>query len=320
MRKTILSIVVTLFIVNTFYSQAKKPTIMVVPSDVWFSQNNYMKEFPDLGGTIVKVPDYKKAFQSDPDLIQVISQINGMMAEKGFPLKNMETVIKSIENDETERMLLLSKQGSGISESPLDQIKRVAKADIILQLTWSVNEMGPKKVVNYALQGLDSYTNKQIATATGITDPSISASVALMVSEAVVDNMDELADSLQDHFDNMFAQGREIVLRVMKWEDWPDDLETEYDYDGGTEELGYIIEYWLDENTVEGRYNTTDITESMALFEQVRIPLENDKGRAIDARRFIRDLSSYLKKPPYNITNKLVTRGLGEVVIILGGK
>ena len=62
------------------------------------------------------------------------------------------------------------------------------------------------------------------------------------------------------------------------------------------------------------------MTESMALFEQVRIPLYNDKGRAIDARRYIRGLSKFLKNAPYSIPNKLVMKGLGRATLILGGK
>ena len=48
--------------VSATFAQAKKPTIMVVPSDVWCNKNGYMQEF-DNQGTVVKVPDYKKALQ-----------------------------------------------------------------------------------------------------------------------------------------------------------------------------------------------------------------------------------------------------------------
>ena len=75
----------------------------------------------------------------------------------------------------------------------------------------------------------------------------------------------------------MFANGREIILRVKVWDDWDEDLESE---EFGDDELGMIIEEWMDENTMNGRYNTTDMTETMALFEQVRIPMYNAKTAA----------------------------------------
>lgn len=96
------------------------------------------------------------------------------------------------------------------------------------------------------------------------------------------------------------------------------DLETEFGDDD--EELGIVIEDWLADNAVKGRFNTTDMTADMALFEQVRIPLFNEKGRAIDARRFVRELSKKLKDAPFEIPNKVVMKGLGRATIILGGK
>ncbi|WCO00614.1 DUF6175 family protein [Psychroserpens ponticola] len=306
----------TLFCLLSF-GQAKKPTLMVVPSDVWCNQNGYMLNFDNQGSTI-RIPDYKRAFQENAEVLQVISQINGMMAERGFPLKNMESAIKTMESNAVEDALRSSKDsGASVNESPIDAIKKAAKADIIIQLTWTVNKTGPKKSINFNLQGLDAYTDKQVATATGTGAPSFSAETPVLLSEAVISHMDNFTLSLQDHFDDMFENGREIIVRIQTWDDWDGDLETEF---GGEDELGYVIEDWLADNTVKGRFSTTDITETMALFEQVRIPLYNDKGRAIDARRYVRELSKYLKNAPFNIPNKLVMKGLGRATIILGSK
>ena len=319
MKKNIIVLLSVFMLALSFgYSQAKKPTLMVVPSDVWCNQNGYMLSF-DNQGTMVKVPDYKRAFQENAEVLQVISQINGMMADRGFPLKNMESAIKTLESNAAEDNMRSSKEtGSGVSESPIDALKKVAKADIIMQLTWTINKTGPKKSVTFNLQGLDAYTDKQIATATGTGAPSFSAEVPVLLSEAVLSHMDAFTNSLQTHFDDMFENGREIIVRVQKWDDWDGDLESEYGDDD--EELGIIIEDWLADNAVKGRFNTTDMTEDMALFEQVRIPLFNEKGRAMDARRFVRKLSKMLKSEPYAIPNKLVMKGLGRATIILGGK
>ena len=46
----------------------------------------------------------------------------------------------------------------------------------------------------------------------------------------------------------------------------------------------------------------------------------DDKGRAIDARKFTKDLRKYLKGEEYGITSKLMTRGLGEAILVLGEK
>jgi len=69
--------------------QAKKPTLMVVPSDSWMEKNGYMTPF-DNQGKIVLIPDYKAAVRNS-DLLMVIGKINELMAERGFPLKDLES-------------------------------------------------------------------------------------------------------------------------------------------------------------------------------------------------------------------------------------
>ena len=44
------------------FGQAKKPTLMVVPSDNWCITNGYSIQF-DNQGTVETIPDYKRAFQ-----------------------------------------------------------------------------------------------------------------------------------------------------------------------------------------------------------------------------------------------------------------
>lgn len=314
--KKIISITLSFLLLSALaFGQAKKPTIMVVPSDNWCITNGFFLEF-DNQGTKVKIPDYKRAFQENSDLNLVISSLNDMMSERGFPLKNMESAIKTLEAEAAENNMLTSKSGAGVSESPVDALKRVAKADIIMQLTWTVNTTGPKKSITFNLQGLDSYTDKQIAGAQGTGAPSFSAEIAVLLQEAVTTHIDNFNSKLQLHFEDMFANGREIIIRIKKFDSWSEDLESEFD----GKELSAIIEDWMAANTVKGRFNTTDATENMMLFEQVRIPMFDDSGKAIDARGFAKNLQKFLKSEPYLITNKLMMKGLGQAVIVLGEK
>lgn len=303
----------TIFFVSFAFAQAKKPTIMIVPSDVWCNSNGYMMEYNNQG-TQVKIPNYKKVFQENMDIKTVISKINTLMAERGFPLKDMESAIKTLEAESAENAMTSSK--SGIAESPMDKLKKVAKADIIIQLTWETRQVGPKNSVNFILQGIDSYTDKQIAAAQGTGAPSFSAEIPVLLEEAVLAHVDNFNAQLQKHFDDMFENGREIVVRIKKFNAWPGNLEKQYD----GQDLSTIIEDWISQNTVKGRFNTSDATENMMLFEQVRIPLYDSKNKATDARGFLKGLQEYLRNAPYSIPNKLTMKGLGQAVITLGEK
>ena len=84
------------FISNLLSAQAKKPTLMILPSDNWCEQRYFMTEF-DNQGTKQKVPNYKQAFQEDTEIGQVISKIGSLMIDRGFPLKDVEQELKAIE-------------------------------------------------------------------------------------------------------------------------------------------------------------------------------------------------------------------------------
>ena len=161
----------------------------------------------------------------------------------------------------------------------------------------------------------NAYTNKRIATSTGTTKVS-KESIPVLLEQAVKENVEAFDEQMTRWYDDQKKNGREIVLTVRCWDNWENDLETEYD----GEELTDCIQDWLAEHTVNGMFNLTDGTESFAQFEQVRIPLANEKGRAMDARAFATELRKYLEEAPFNITSKVMIRGLGEAIVVLGEK
>ena len=301
----------------------KKPTIMVVPADNWCVQNKFVQTFNNQG-TIETLPDYKTALQRSSDLLLVIGKLNTLMADRGFPAKNLETEMKNLSQESAEMNMLQSKSsGSAVAESPIDVLKRTAKADIIIQMNWTVNSTGPKKSITFNLQGLDAYTGKQIAGAQGTGTPSFTAELPLLLEEAVLAHLDNFNAQLMDHFLDIAENGHEVKVLIKKFANADVDLEETYDVNGTDDELSIHIENWFQDNTLNGKFNLSDASDNQMRFEQVRIPLtyeRNGKEQAMDTRRFLSGLQSFLKKEPFNIESKLYLRGLGEAWLILGEK
>lgn len=251
-------------------SQAKKPTLMVVPSDAWCKEHGFEQTF-DNQGTPEQIPDYKAALSSDKQTLNaVISKINVLMADRGFPLKDLQANMRSITNLSAEDRLIRSKKsGASITESPLDRLRRTAKADIILEIDWTVNKMGPKSSITYNLKAIDAYSTKQVAGAEGTGKGSFSAEVPVLLEEAVQDHMDAFVERLQAHFDDLLTNGREVVLDLRIFDTTDIDFEKEY----GDKDLSEVIDTWLFDNCVNHRFSKSDATETMILYEQVRIPL-----------------------------------------------
>lgn len=313
MKRIVLTLCGAIFFITSLFGQAKKPTLMVVPSDLYCSQHGYMQTFKNQGVS-EKVPNYKMALQNDPELITAITVIGQMMSDRGFPTKLLEQELKSLDAESAEDAMMTSKSGEDIAKTPIDKLREKAKSDIIMQVTWIVNKTGPRRSLTFNLQGIDTYTNKQIAACQGTGESTFSAELPVLLEESIANHLDAFNQQLQDHFEDLFQNGREITIRCKKWNDSDIDFESEFD----GMELGEIIEEWMSENTVNGSYNTSDATENMMYFEQVRIPMANEKGRAIDARQWTRGLVNHLKR--YGVESKLMMKGLGQATIVIGGK
>lgn len=296
------------------FAQAKKPIIMVVPSDNWCISNGFFMEF-DNQGSKMKICDYKRAVQENTELTLVMNKLGELMAARGFQLKSLEQTLKSIESEAAENAMTTSKTGAGVSESPVDKLKSVAKADIWMQINWKINSFGPKKSVTFDLAGFDAYTDKNVAGASGTGNDLIGAPLPVMLETAVLSHLDNFNGLLQKHFEDMFENGREVTLRIKKFDSFDGDLESEYE----GEELGSIIEKWVSENTVKGRFSTTESSENKMYFEQVRIALMDATGKAQDTRGWAKGLQKFLKEK-YQITAKLTMKGLGQAAIVIGEK
>lgn len=288
---------------------------MILPSDNWCNQRYFMTSFSNQGST-VKVPNYQQAFMEDTELPLVISKVGGVLTGLGYSLKDAEQEIKSIATKTAEDNVTYSKtSGAALNETPLDVLKRRVKSDIIIQIWWKLNRDSKGHSASFTLEAFDTYTNKRIATSTGTTKSS-KEGIPVLLEQAVKENIKPFDEQMSRWYDEQKKNGREIVLTVRCWDNWENDLETEYEGN----ELTDCIQDWLAEHTVNAAYNLSDGTETFVQFEQVRIPLLDQRGRAMDARAFATELRKYLQKPPYNITSKVMMRGLGEAIIVLGEK
>lgn len=296
-------------------AQEKKPTLMIVPSDNWCTMRYFTQTF-DNQGTKVRVPDYQRAFQEDTELREVIAKVGQVMTQYGFSVKDCEQELKAIASRQAEDNVTMSKtSGAQLVESPLDVLKRRAKADIIVQVDWKVNKSAKGNVVTFTLEAFDSYSSKRVATSTGTGKPGNDV-LPKMLEDAVKSNAKEFDRQLCNYFREILKNGREIVFTIRCFDSWGMDLEEEF----GGEELIDCIQAWLHDNTVNGQFNLSDQTEDMAQFEQVRIPCLDEKGHGTDARSFATKLRKHLAAAPYGIVSKVMVRGLGEAVLVLGEK
>lgn len=314
MKRSLLTFTGLLLTIVLCGQEAKKPTIMLLPSNHWCSARYFTKAFDNLG---VKqtINDYDAAFREDAELPQVVSKVGELMTKYGYDLKDYAMESKALNDRMLEEQVTMSKSGAMIMETPLDMLRRTVKYDIELCVDWEVIKDGSDKAVSFIIEAFDSYTNKRIATSTGIGKASNKA-IAYQIEEVITKNLKDFDKQLKDFLAKQKESGREIRLSVQVWDSAPVDLEEEYD----DMELIEYIQLWLKENTINSVFSLTNATESRASFEQVMIPCIDDNDMPMDARAFAAKLRKYLRKEPFMLQSKIVTRGLGEAILVIGEK
>ncbi|MBR3075268.1 MAG: hypothetical protein IKH11_05900 [Bacteroidales bacterium] len=304
------------------WSQAKKPTIMVVPSDAFCERNGFVQQV-NTTGAVSTAPDYARAMKENSDIRTLVSAMGDFMAKNDFPIQSLEQELKRIQTEDAEMAMMTGKNGGEVDETPLERLRRSAKADIILDLDYEIHRNGPRKQVSFNLQAIDAYSSKLISGNTGVSSDA-NVPMTSLLEECVLSFKDNFLSGLQHYFDDLFANGREVSITLLRYDNCPIDFEEEFEVNGDEYELAEIIEAWMADNTVNGRYTTAAKSANRMRFNQVRIPLyaQNMNGRdvAIDAEAFVKPLVRMLKKKPYSLTVGSSPRGLGDVWITIGDK
>jgi hypothetical protein len=311
LKKIIVVSIVILGATTLTFSQKKanKPSIMVVPTDAWCVLNKYVIEL-DNQGTKTIIPNYKQALQQslvdNTGLTQVIGKIDELMVAREFPPIVLEEQIKILEKKAAKKSM------SGASTNPISQLKKVAKADIWLYIEWIINTIGPKKSVTFKLEGVDAYTGKPVGGASGTGNELIGATLPVMLETAVLSHIDNFNNQLQAHFDDLFANGREVTLAIEKLESFSGNLSTEF----GGQALSRQIKDWMKKNTVNGKFNQADADDDGMEFNQVRIPLFDKDNNPTDTQTWAEGLQDYLKTIGVTST-RVEMDGLGSATIII---
>lgn len=313
MKKTALSfILILVYIVQTF-AQATLPTIMVRPGKQWCATNGYMTNQDNQGQTI-EVCDYIKAF-NDSKMLQSIVEIESLLKDEGFKVPSMQALTEIINESAAEDMFDDDEEGNIADKSPLDLLRERAVADIYLDINWTIEKLGPKKQLSYTLIGKDAYTGDDVCSVTGLGEPSMAASEATMLREAVIGKIPEMKDRLQNYLTNILSNGRTVSVEIRTSTN--SNIHLQSPVEGGT--LGRIIQKWILKNAVQHRANANRSSRTSASYS-VNIPLYDMDELPMSAEDFVWQLSDYLSVAPYNIQTRVSNRGLGHAVLFIKGK
>ena len=310
----LLTLLISLPFVLVSQPKVTQPTVMVVPSDALMNKLGYLQRVTDNGVTSY-IPDYRRAFVENTDLVHVISKIGELFSDRGFNLKDLDYELRQIQQESVEDMALESKNGGEVASSLLDMVLNNVRPDIVLELTYELkNAGGPMHSFFFDIQAKDAYTREQVGAASGAGPNTTETLLIRMAGEAVVNHIDNLQSQMQNYFDDISAHGRKIYARVQIFDDAGFDFEDEL----GDDELGEELTAWMKRHSLDNTARITKNTPNEMRYT-LRIPLFDQEGMPMSAYEFAEEIAGFLKST-YGIRTRKMTQGIGDARLVIRGR
>lgn len=266
MRK-LLTIVLVLFTVVGYGQEAThvQPKIMVVP---------YMTE----GG------DIRQKIEQDPNIRVVLSKIREAFDKRGFTTIDFETKLKA---QSTNNALSENSQSNRAS-----MVIQNSGADIYVEVEYIYTPSSGGNSVKVLMKACDVSTGGALANKDAFSGQFYTEDVGRLAAAAVEKVADEFLNVIQTKFDDIVSNGRSISLDIKV--DANSSLSLHHEING--EELADYIEDWVADHAYKNNYHSQGSTEIELIFDDIRIPLQDENGRNYNINQFDRELRQMFRK------------------------
>ena len=267
MKKNILFLL-CLFVNSFVFAQVNtvQPSIMIVP---------FVPEGVDI----------RKSLDISNDKRQVIAQISGAFADKGFATKDFYANFKSVSNnaafeDDSQtdlKSLIIASSG----------------ADIFVEADISINRQNDGNSVRVVLKAYEASTARVLASKIGDSGRFYTTDIGKLGAKAVEKAMEGFLTTMQQSFNDIVVNGRSIVVNVSFNE--MSDYDTTSEVGDSGDELRDVLEEWMENNSYKNYYHIQGTTAKKMIFDDVRIPLKDENGNNYNINKFSRSLANFFK-------------------------
>lgn len=231
--------------------------------------------------------DIRKSLDVSNDKRQVIAQISGAFADKGFQTKDFYANFKSVSQNAAFE--------DGTQTDLKSQIIQSSGADIFVEADININRQQDGNSVRVVIKACEASTSKVLASKIGDSGKFYTTDFGKLGAKAVEKAMDGFLTTMQQSFNDMIENGRSIVVNIAFSEMSDYNTSSEIGEDGF--ELKDVLELWMEENAYKNYYHIQGTTEKKMIFDEVRIPLKDPTtGRNYNINKFSMSMALFFKK------------------------
>lgn len=300
----------------TFYSYAQsaqgvasKPTIILIPSDEWLYNNNYVIK----GDTTLSdefIPDYRKALLADKGISSVLTALSAMFQKEDFYTKDLNAELKRLNTEQMRRGVDAQDKG-GIKTSEKAQLLRGAQADLYIEVSYSIERVGLGKAIHVNLNAMDSYSNQRVSSTQGTGAPSSCTDFPTMVYASVANVLPNFSQEIRDYFMDIVNNGRYYSLIFEHTGDCDIDFNSKFN----EKSLDRIIDDWIIDNSNDASQQYSD--ENGMEYTNIRVPMVTATGRKQDIKYWLRSIEDTFEQ--LGIGYDITVVGSGRAIVTITG-
>ncbi|MBR2200609.1 MAG: hypothetical protein IJ894_07675, partial [Bacteroidales bacterium] len=203
--------------------------------------------------------------------------------------------------------------GEGTKRDLKSQILQLTGADMYVVAEIITNFASSGNSVRIIMTAYDIATGNSLANKVADSGELYTNDVGGLATRALARTSGEFLEVLQNKFNKMVLEGRSISV------DFTLDEETELTFSTEVETGNTIadeIELWVAENAYQNNYHTTGTSDLYMNFDDIRIPIRDEKGNNYKPLMFRMALTKFLKSIKLN--SKIDINGYAFHVKITG--
>lgn len=277
--KKIFLFLMSLLLSSNIFAQVNtvQPSIMVIP---------FVPEGADI----------RKSLDVSNEKRQVIAQISGAFADKGFATKDFYANFKAVSQNAAFE--------DGSQTDLKSQIIQNSGADIFVEADININRSNDGNSVRVVLKACEASTAKVLASKIGDSGKFYTNDIGKLGSKAVEKSMEGFLATMQQSFDDMVINGRSIVVNVSF--DEMSEYDTSSSIGASGDELRDLLEEWMEQNAFKNYYHIQGTTAKKMIFDEVRIPLKDPTtGNNYNINKFARSLANFFKTNGMTVSRDL---------------
>jgi hypothetical protein len=173
------------------------------------------------------------------------------------------------------------------------QILEMSGADIYVQAEVIAQQGQSGSSVRLILTGFEISTGNSLSNKVGESGKFYTDDIGKLASKAVESIAEDFLNVMQTKFTDIVNNGRSIIVEISFAQDSQYNMSSEL----GTQMLPLSdqLEEWMSESAYKNNYHIQGVTDLKMIFDDVRIPLKDEKGRNYNSSKFSSQLYQYLR-------------------------